>query len=193
LQTSTLDRHAKRHKRSWKEDARILRSEILPAWGPRAIKDITRRDVRVLVEAIADRGAPIMANRTTALISKLFKFTLDDELIDTSPAVRITRPGAEQKRDRVLTDDESRALWTAFDALSLEMGALFKLRLITAQRGGEVASMRWPDVDLEAGWWTIPAARSKNKLAHRVPLSGARCGTPGDDLRDRQPRGRLRP
>src|SRR5262249_4973172 len=41
----------------------------------------------------------------------------------------------------------------------------------TAQRGGEVGSMQWSDVDLTAGWWTIPAERSKNGLAHRVPLS----------------------
>jgi integrase len=53
------------------------------------------------------------------------------------------------------------------------MGAYFKLRALTAQRGGEVSSMRWQDVDLAAGWWTIPAERSKNGLAHRVPLSAA--------------------
>jgi integrase len=171
LATDYIERYAKRHKRSWKEDDRILRAEILPAWRQRAIKDITRRDVRVLVEAIAARGAGIMANRTTALLSKLFKFALDDKLIEASPAVRITRPAAEHKRDRGLTDDELRALWKAFDALSPEMGAYFKLRALTAQRGGEVSSMRWQDVDLTSGWWTIPAARSKNGLPHRVPLS----------------------
>jgi integrase len=171
LATEYIERHAKRHKRSWKEDGRILRANILPSWRQRAIKDITRKDVRMLVEAIAARGAPIMANRTTALLSKLFKFALDNELIDTSPAVRITRPAAEQKRDRVLTPDELRALWQSFGSLSAEMGAFYKLRLLTAQRGGEVSSMRWEDVDLTSGWWTIPAERSKNGLAHRVPLS----------------------
>jgi integrase len=171
LATDYIERHAKRHKKSWREDDRILRAEILPLWRQRAIKDIKRREVRALVEAIAARGAGIMANRTTALLSKLFKFALDDELIDASPAVRITRPAAEQKRDRVLTEDEIRTLWKSFDALSPEMGAFYRLRLLTAQRGGEVSSMRWQDVDLTAGWWTIPAERSKNGLAHRVPLS----------------------
>src|SRR5262249_17384405 len=51
------------------------------------------------------------------------------------------------------------------------MAAYFKLRLLTAQRGGEVRDMRWADVDLTAGWWTIPATSTKNKLAHRVPLT----------------------
>ena len=114
-----------------------------------------------------------MANRTTALLSKLFKFALDDELIEASPAVRISRPGAEQKRDRVLSDDELRTLWVVWDGLSSEMAAHFKLRLITAQPGGEVAAMRWKDVDLKAGWWTVPAGVAKNKLAHRVPLSAS--------------------
>lgn len=51
------------------------------------------------------------------------------------------------------------------------MAAFYKLRLLTVQRGGEVASMRWQDVDLDAGWWTIPASGTENRLAHRVPLS----------------------
>jgi integrase len=70
-----------------------------------------------------------------------------------------------------LTEDEIRTLWKALDALEPHMAAAFKLRLITAQRGGEVADMRWQDVDLAGGWWTIPAERSKNGLPHRVPLT----------------------
>jgi integrase len=46
-----------------------------------------------------------------------------------------------------------------------------KLRLLTAQRGAEVMGMEWDDVDSEAGWWTIPGAKTKNGLAHRVPPS----------------------
>jgi integrase len=45
-----------------------------------------------------------------------------------------------------------------------------KMRLLTAQRGGEVIKMRWRDLDLKAGWWTIPGEFAKNGHAHRVPL-----------------------
>jgi integrase len=48
---------------------------------------------------------------------------------------------------------------------------LFRLRLLTAQRGGELHGATWQEIDLVGGWWTIPAERSKNGLAHRVPLS----------------------
>lgn len=166
-----IAKYAKPRKRSWKEDDRMLRADVLPAWEHRAIRDITRRDVRQLVDAIAERGAPIMANRVLSLVSKLFKWALDEDLIDASPAVRVPRPAAPRQRDRVLSEDEIRALWTALEAQPLEMAAFFQLRLITAQRGGEVATMQWADVDLVQGWWTIPASVSKNGLAHRVPLS----------------------
>ncbi|MGC4086223.1 MAG: site-specific integrase [Vicinamibacterales bacterium] len=95
----------------------------------------------------------------------------------------MARPSAEASRDRVLTADEIRAVWTWLDRdpqtvnadgdprlIELQQIAL-KLRFITAQRGGEVLALRWTDVDLVDGWWTIPAEVSKNKLPHRVPLS----------------------
>jgi integrase len=51
------------------------------------------------------------------------------------------------------------------------IAALFRLRLLTAQRGGEVQGAAWSEIDLVGRWWTIPPERSKNGLAHRVPLS----------------------
>ena len=68
---------------------------------------------------------------------------------------------------------ELRTLWAVWDGLSPVMAAYFRVRLLMAQRGGEVAAMRWKDVDPDAGWWTIPATVAKNKLAHRVPPSGS--------------------
>ncbi len=166
-----LAKWAKPRKRSWKADDNLLRKRVLPQWRNRATADITRHDVRLLVESIAEAGAPIVANRVAALCSKVFAFALDRDLITASPAVRIPRPAREQARDRVLTEDEIRSLWASFDALDPPMAAFYKLRLVTAQRGGEVVAMRWCDADLDAGWWTIPAAHAKNNLAHRVPLN----------------------
>jgi integrase len=83
----------------------------------------------------------------------------------------VKAPSPESPRDKVLNTQELRALWAAFEQHCGTIGWMFKLRLLTAQRGGEVATMRWEDLDLESGWWTIPAQFSKNKLSHRVPLS----------------------
>ena len=68
-------------------------------------------------------------------------------------------------------DEEIRTFWTALEREPSEIAAAFRLRLVTAQRGGEVINMRWMDVDLNGRWWTIAGADTKNGLAHRVPLS----------------------
>jgi hypothetical protein len=59
-----IERHAKRHKRSWRKDVLILETDALPRFGKRKVKDITRRDIVAMLDEIVARGAPIQANRT---------------------------------------------------------------------------------------------------------------------------------
>src|SRR5436190_14930202 len=121
-----LEKHAKLKKRSWRADKNLLDNKILPRWRNRAIVDIARNDVLLLVEAVAEAGAPIVANRVAALCSKLFNFALDRDLVTANPAVRIPRPGQERQRDRVLSEDDLRALWRAFESLPAPMAAFYK-------------------------------------------------------------------
>ncbi|ODS53223.1 MAG: hypothetical protein ABS36_14970 [Acidobacteria bacterium SCN 69-37] len=164
-----LEKHAKRHKRSWKDDDRMFNAEVLPKWRHRKAKDITRRDVRTLIEAIADRGSPITANRCLALVRKMLNFGIQQDWIDANPAALLKKPGVEASRDRVLTDDEVRLVWKATDAERPAMRALVRLRLITAQRGGELVAIRWSDIS--GDWLTLPPTITKNKTEHRVWLS----------------------
>ncbi len=177
-----IERHASK-KRSGHEDVRLLHGSpqkkrtgkvphvpLVVRWGPRRIKDIKRGDVRELLDAVAAR-APIMANRTLALVRKMFNFAIEHEWLDVNPCHMVKRPAEERQRDRVLSEDEIRLVWTALDDESPLIAVLFRIRLLTAQRGGEVHGAAWVEFDLANGWWTIPAERSKNGLAHRVPLS----------------------
>ena len=76
--------------------------------------------------------------------------------------------------DRVLTEDEIRAVWGTFDEeLSPTMAAAFKVRLLTGQRGGEVLGMQWTHIDLDAESWEIPGTLTKNGEVQRVPLVSA--------------------
>ena len=167
-----VEEYAKPKKRSWKDDRRLLGKHILPVWRHRVVGEIRRRDVREVVQGVAQDGAPITANRLRARLHKLFGFAIEQELVETNPVTHVARPGVERRRDRVLSNDELRVLWQKLDAEPTAVAAGFRLRLLTAQRGGEVRDMRWVDLDLESGWWTIPASSSKNGLAHRVPLTG---------------------
>ena len=82
-------------------------------------------------------------------------------------------PGKETKRDRVLSDDELRLLWAAADKQGWPFGPFTKLLILTAQRKGEVAGMRWSDLNLEADEpvWTLPREQTKADRAHAVPLA----------------------
>ena len=109
---------------------------------------------------------PVMANRCRAYIRKMYNWALSKDLVEFNPVTGIPRPGTERQRDRVLSQDEIKAIWKALDQEKPIMAATFRLRLLTAQRGAEVRAMRWKDID--GDWWTIPAEFSKNKLSHRM-------------------------
>ena len=172
LAAEYIEKWAKPRKRSWKEDQRMLDHDIIDAWGQRKAKDITRRDVILLLDSIVERGAPIAANRTHALLHKMFRFAVGRDVIPFNPVSDMPKPATENQKDRVLSDDEIKIHWHGI-MNSTEMGDLTRyallLQLTTAQRQGEIVSMQWNEIINNT--WTIPAQRAKNGLAHRVPLS----------------------
>ena len=168
-----LEKHAPK-KRSAGEDRRILVRELLPKWRACLARDIRRADVIALLDDIAARPAPIMANRTLALVRKLYNFGIQRGLVEANPCALLSPPAAERRRERVLSEAEIRALWIALEAERLPRPvAAMRLGLLTAQRPGEITRMRWQDVSEERSgwWWTIPPEFAKNGRAHRVPLS----------------------
>ena len=166
-----LERYAKAEKRTWREDERILNRDLLPRWRGQKARAIKRADVIQLLDEIVDRDAPVMANRTRALISKVFNFGVKRGIVEVNPAYGVDNPGHEQQRDRVLSEDEIRQLWNALETERPWSAAIFRLGIFTAQRRGEILGMKWDELDLATEWWTIPAERAKNGLAHRVPLT----------------------
>lgn len=147
-----------------------IERELIPEWGHRPVRDISRRDVKELIRVKAAE-APVAANRLLAVIRKFFNWALDEEIIDASPAARITPPSPEVERERVLTDDELAAIWKAGDEIGYPFGPLYRLLLATAQRRAEVAKARWSEIDMDAQTWTISGMRSKSGRGHVLPLS----------------------
>jgi len=142
---------------------RLIERELIPMWGARRIETLTGRDVALLVADVAER-APVLANRVLSTARRLFGWAIGQGLIQANPCDRIERPTTERGRERVLTTSEIQCLWHAFDPA---WGTLFRLCLLTAQRVGEVLTMRWADIN--GDWWSVTTA--KNGMSHRVPLS----------------------
>jgi integrase len=168
-----VEKHVRRSNKpsTAQEYVRILNKEIVVRWGGRRLSDISRRDVNMLLDDIVDRGAPIAANRILAILRKFCKWAASREMISHSPCDGVMARSAERARDRVLDDRELRLIWRAADTLGWPYGAIVRLLVLTGQRRGEVAGMRWSEVDLEGKVWSLPASRTKNKRPHALPLS----------------------
>lgn len=179
-----IERHAKRFKKSWAKDEQILNREVVKAWGSRKAADIMKRDVIKLLEQIVDRGAPIMANNTFAVIRKMFNWAIEQDILQHSPCLGVKPPAPRVSRERALSEVEISTFWSNLDKTDLSISdaarAGLKLILLTAQRPGEVSGLHTSEID--GDWWTIPAERAKNGKASRVYLTPLAKGIIADTI-----------
>jgi integrase len=153
------------------ETHRQLDVDFVTRWRAREIREITRQDVVYVLDAILKRGSPSAANHALAAVRKLFAWTLRRGLIEMSPCVGLDMPSKHNSRDRYHTDDEIQRIWRALEIESYPYQQIVQLLLLTGQRRGEVAGMRWSEIALDRALWTLPAHRTKSNRAHEVPLS----------------------
>jgi len=162
-------------KRSAAEDQRMLNRDVLPRWADRKAKDISRRDVVALLDAVAARGAPIGANRLLSMLHKMFAFGVSRGVIglETNPAAHVAKPAPERQRERALTDAELAQVWHRLPTARMDEPArqAIRLAILTAGRIGEVVATKFDDVDEARAEWLIPAARAKNGRGLLLPLS----------------------
>jgi integrase len=163
-------------KRTAEEVERTFKLHVRPYWSNRRIQEITRRDVIELLDRIVDDGKPVQANRTLAVIRKLFNWAVDRSILDASPVIRIKAPAQEESRDRVLSDYELYLVWKAADRLGFPFGPFVQILILTGQRRDEVAKARCSEFNKSGDLWTIPRERTKNHEEHDVPLSDAARG-----------------
>jgi integrase len=174
LVSEFVERHLRPTRKRPEYAEAILAKDVLPEWKGRDARTIEPAEVIALLDKIVDRGSAVMANRTAALLSQLFKFGIHRRIVSTTPVQLLYRPGGKEKpRARILDDEELQTFLkdpkacTRFDRLS----HVITLLLLTGQRRGELALARWSDVDLEARTWTIPDENAKAGRGHCVPLS----------------------
>lgn len=150
------------------EENRRWRTIIEPVIGEAKVADVHPADLYDMLAAVRKRG-PVEANRLHSLLSVLFKPALAKRWIEAHPLQWIDKPAKEEARDRILENGEIAAVWSVLDHVQSNPCDLTKLALYTGQRIGELQSMRWTDVDLDASVWTQPT--NKTNVVHIVPLS----------------------
>lgn len=170
------------HSPRWANTLKLaLEKDFLPIYGHKFAAEIRRRDAVAILEAKA-KTAPGQAVNLHKALRGMFQYGVERELVEHNPfaEIRATRtiPAMKQvARERILSDNEIRHLWTAIDqggGADSTRRAL-KVMLLTGQRSGEVCGMHRREIEHEwtGWWWTIPAARRHGNKGgeHRVYLS----------------------
>jgi integrase len=165
-----LKRHVKaKGLRTSDEIERCLKKYIFPHWAAREFESIKRSDVTRLLDHVEDHHGTRQADVCLTIIRAICNWhtTRNDDY--TTPVVRgmqRTDPKAEA-RDRILNDDEIRALWAATG--SGIFNGIVRVLLCTGQRLEKVRLMRHTDVSSD-GVWTIPTAKREKPNAGVLKL-----------------------
>jgi integrase len=151
--------------------AEVKRS-LLTHWKPlheAQIAGLERSAVAGQLNTIARASGPVAANRSRAYLAAMFNWAIAQGFVEKSPVTGTAKPAKELSRERVMSDDELGMIWLSLP--SNDYGTIVKLLILTGQRREEVAGMRWDELDLGRGLWSIRADRTKNGRTHDVPLS----------------------
>ncbi len=162
LITSYIERHAKVHKKTWRDDEGRLDRHIPAAWRSRKADGINRQEIAELHDRIG-RHTPYEANRLLEVLRKMFNLAQVWQFVDDSasnPAEGITR-FKEHKRKRWVTPVELPAMAKAIDGEpNIYARAALWLYLLTGLRKEELTTAKWKDVDWDRGVLRLPETKS---------------------------------
>jgi len=158
-----------------KERERILRGDDLRELRQLVPAEVTPRDIAGALDKIERRDARIMLNRTQGALSTAFRWAVQRQRagLIANPVKQLERRFLENARDRWLNADEIRAVWRDIEDRTVGAPTALQLVLVTAQRPGEVAGLRWSHV--QGSTWKMPEGYRKSKKVsppHDTHLSG---------------------
>jgi integrase len=134
------------------------------------IGNIKRANIAAALQEITAKHGRVAASRARANLSALFGWAMKEGLCDVNPVIVTNDPAAGiTPRERVLEDQELRAVWNA--CLDDPFGRVIKLLTLTGCRRSEIGDLKWSEVDLDSGVMTIPGTRTKNRRTLTLTLA----------------------
>ena len=144
-------------------------------WRPlhnRPLDAIKRADVAARLQELVKAHGRTSAARARDNLSTLYGWAMKEGLCEANPVMATNDPTeGMQARDRVLNDDEIRAIWGACN--DDDAGRIIRLLLLTGCRREEIGALKWDEVNLATGLLTIPGTRIKNGRTLELPLPPA--------------------
>jgi integrase len=154
-----------------------LNTYITEEWGETPYADIKRGRVAEWVDRLRYERSPNVATSARSILSGVCTFAVSRDLLEYNPVQGVKLPkGSKGKRDRVLSDTELVALWEAIDAqdcMKQTAADMLRFLMLVPPRRGEVAGMRWDEVDLSEGLLVVPSERMKGNRQHDLPLNAS--------------------
>jgi integrase len=157
--------------RTFREIDRYLRGPYFKALHGRPFEQIARKDISACLTRIVAHNGSVAARRARTTLATFYIWAIGEGLAESNPVVGTNKPTDSTPRERVLGDRELVGIWNA--CLDSGYGHITRLLVLTGCRRKEVGGMRWSELDLAAGTWTVPKERAKNGRAHTLPLPAA--------------------
>jgi integrase len=147
-----------------------------PHIGKRPVREIAAPELLAALRRIEARGTHETAHRARQKAGQVFRYAVATGKADRDPAADLKgalTPVKVQSRAAVTDPAAVGALLRSLDGYTGQPQVTAALRLapLLFVRPGELRRMEWSELDLDAGEWRIPAAKTKMREAHVVPLS----------------------
>jgi integrase len=166
---------ARPRKRSWRDDEKLYNRRLRDLYGSTPLDKITRHSLQQMHSDLRATLSASSCDHHLGLMSRCLRLALDWKLITENPAQGLKKYNEDNRRDRLLTDDELQRLMAALDSDPARTACLvLKMAMYTAARKGEVLHMKWSDINFQANTWSISASVAKGKRRRVLPInSGA--------------------
>ena len=154
--------------RAWVELQRHLKGHAKPLLTLR-LDEIRKATIAEVLNDIQDNRGPVSRNRFRSNLSAFFAWAISEGMLEANPVEGTAKAKENGARERTLTPSELAEVWAALG--DDDFSNILRLLILTGQRREEIGGLRWSEVDFDRSLLVLPAARTKNKLGHELPLS----------------------
>lgn len=157
------EQHCKPHTRSPADSERFYHWYLHSKWGNLSVNSISRLDVQKWVNELGAKCGYATGNKALAQLSAILNWSDRQGLVKLyrNPTKGIEKFKTRARERYLQPGAEINKFLDAVDKLATrDMADFVKLSLLTGVRKGNVQAMRWEDLDLENGTWSIQITKN---------------------------------
>lgn len=140
---------------------RLAKQRIIPRFGARPISSITTHELDLFYDGLTALGLSAQTTRHVhSIIRRAYTHAVRWGWVPSNPAAYAQPPVAHVKRRAVLSAEQIRLAMAGAVQDCPEFGAFVRLAVATGARRGELAALRWTDLDL-----AVPNLRIARSIA----------------------------